>query len=52
MKKDYVKPEMLVEEVILESVLLTQSVPGEVGGVIPLSNERDQNRGSWGNLWD
>ena len=52
MKKDYVKPEMLVEEVLLEAMLMGGSIipgGGEVGEEDILSNKR---RGAWGDLWD
>ena len=53
MKKDYVKPEMLVEEMLLESSILALSggniIPGPVR---PKSNERQNDRGAWGDLWN
>ena len=51
MKKDYVKPEMLVEEVLLEG-MLAASVEITPGPVRPKSNERQNDRGAWGDLWN
>lgn len=49
-KKVYVRPEMVVEELIVESSMLTGSlgINEEGGNEGSLSNDR---RGSWGNLW-
>ena len=58
MKKEYIKPEIVVEEILLEGMLAISGdtdIPGtgdgggesEDGGV-PWSNKR---RGTWGNLW-
>ena len=53
MKKEYVKPEVLVEEVLLEAMLMGGSIipgeDGEVGEGDILSNKR---RGAWGDLWN
>lgn len=51
MKKDYVKPEMLVEEVLLEG-MLAASVGPDDDNIDAGTNKRDQNRGSWGDLWN
>ncbi len=51
MKKEYIKPEMVVEDLVLESEMLAGSI-GETGPVEPWSNERREGRGTWGNLWD
>ncbi len=56
-KKEYVKPEMVVEEFMAEIAFLEAStggstIPGgstDEGGDGEFSNER---RGGWGNLWD
>ena len=52
MKKDYVKPELQVEEILLEGMLASSDPEVTDGPVIPFSNGRDNGRGSWGNLWD
>ena len=50
MKKTYIKPEMNVEEVLLEGML--------AASVMNITNEEveeaatNDRRGSWGNLWD
>ena len=57
MKKEYVKPEMVMEELLLEGMLAQSggNPGGEVGGGLgeegeePLSNDR---RGGWGDLWN
>ena len=59
MKKEYIKPEVVVEEMLLENMLATSSgfIPlepekpgsGTGGGGKPRVNDR---RGTWGNLWD
>ena len=50
MRKEYVKPEVLVEELLLEGMLATST---EVGNepVDPFANER-QDRGTWGDFWN
>ena len=50
MKKEYIKPEMIVEEVLLER-MLAASVSQGGDNEEPLSNKRQDRRGSWGNLW-
>ena len=52
MKKVYVKPELQVEEILLEGMLASSDPEVTDGPVIPFSNGRDNGRGSWGNLWD
>ena len=53
MKKEYIKPEILVEELISEIYMQTTSDDDELdqtpGEGIPLSNERRRN---WGDLWN
>ena len=56
MKKEYIKPEMALEEMLLEGLLAVSAGtdvpwnPDEDGeGGDALSNNR---RGNWGNLWD
>ena len=50
MKKTYIKPEMNVEEVLLEGMLAssTMSITNEEVEVAA-TNDR---RGGWGNLWE
>ena len=57
MKKEYIKPEMVMEIVILESMFATSSDYSEGMG----SNETpggpndfnaNDRRGTWGSLWD
>lgn len=58
MKKEYIKPEVVVEEIQLESCILTVSRPdtdipviggGDLDDDDVATNKR---RGTWGNLWD
>ena len=51
MKKDYVKPEMLVEELLLESSMLTTSIPQGEDDLPADAPGRRPARGSWGDLW-
>ena len=56
MKKEYIKPEMVVEEIVLETMLLSDSfIQGEGGeggdGDFGAPGRRE-GRGTWGNLWD
>jgi hypothetical protein len=53
MKKEYIKPEMVVEEMLLEGMFMLAMSGTDLGGEgKPFANERDNGRGSWGNLWD
>ena len=52
MKKEYVKPEFLVEDILLETMIATSGAGA--GGDLdkeeePLANDR---RGSWGDFWN
>ena len=51
MKKEYVKPEMVMEEFISEIYMQSTSsnVGGDVDGDI---EETNSHRGSWGDLWN
>ncbi len=52
MKKQYIKPETMVELLEAEVMMLTQSNPlYEDSGSESLSNGRNNRRGTWGNLW-
>ncbi len=51
MKKQYIKPELMVEvletvEMIASSIVI-DGTPGEE----QMSNGRNNRRGTWGNLW-
>ena len=53
-KKIYIKPEMTVEELAIETLMLTGSLVfnEEGGNEESLSNSyRPNRRGKWGNLW-
>ena len=50
MKKEYIKPEMMVEEILLEG-MLASSLEVIEGEVTPFANGRREGRGTWGNLW-
>ena len=51
MKQNYIKPEINVEEIILESTILSGSLVDidPNGSGIATANER---RGTWGDLWE
>ena len=53
MKKTYIKPEMNVEELLLEGMLATSSM-SITDTVVDdaAANGRREGRGTWGNLWD
>ena len=49
MKKKYIKPAIVVEEIVFTSYMYTTSrVPIEEEPAIPAARDR---RGKWGNLW-
>lgn len=53
-KKAYIKPEMAVEELVIETLMLTGSFEiNDEGGIEEsLSNSyRPERRGKWGDLW-
>lgn len=54
MKKEYIKPEMVVEEFLIQDALLVitsnQGVEDEEKD--DFANKRREGRGTWGNLWD
>ena len=53
-KKIYIKPEMTVEELAIETLMLTGSLVfnEEGGNEESLNNSyRPNRRGKWGNLW-
>lgn len=52
MKKEYIKPEMVVEEILLESSMLTTSIPEGEDNLPADANQLRDRRGSWGDLWD
>ena len=52
MRKEYVKPEMVTENIILESMLAASNEqveinPGETGPATA-----NEHRGGWGDLWN
>ena len=50
MKKQYIKPELMVEE--LETIEMIAMSLNEEGGIEEsLSTGRNNRRGTWGNLW-
>lgn len=52
MRKEYVKPEVAVEEILLESYMFGMSgtdIGSDEG--VPSANER-QDRGTWGDFWN
>jgi hypothetical protein len=54
MKKAYIKPEFIIENILLESVLAVSSEnmgSNETPGTDDDFNANDR-RGTWGNLWD
>jgi hypothetical protein len=57
MKKTYIKPEMEVLELDIETLMISMSAPGGDGpgyGGEATDKEADANdrrRGEWGNLW-
>ena len=51
MKKDYLKPELDVVEISIDTIMQSTSdqipiIPGESDG-----REAGRNRGEWGNVW-
>ena len=55
MKKEYIKPEMVMEIVILESMFATSYSEGMGSNETPGGpNDYNANdrRGTWGSLWD
>ena len=56
MKKEYVKPSLVVEEILLESMVAT-SVGGspidpDAPGLEGDPNEASARRGAWGDFWN
>ena len=52
-KKAYIKPELMVEELSTESLMLTASANYEVDTTAADFEQRGAGRrGSWGNLWE
>ena len=49
MKKDYVKPETAVENVMVETMIATS---GAVGGENTDESPVNERRGGWGDLWN
>lgn len=52
MKKEYIKPEMVVEELLtVEMLAASTEFGGDVNENTPPPGANDR-RGEWGNLWD
>ena len=51
MKKEYIKPEMVVEEMLLEGILAMSLPEGDKDQELDAPGRQDR-RGRWGNLWD
>lgn len=51
MRKEYVKPEVLVEDILLETMIAMSGTEVGDGPVDPFANER-QDRGTWGDFWN
>ena len=55
MKKEYIKPEIIIEEILLEGMLASSDMelPGGGGSSDEFdANGRRERRGTWGNLWE
>ena len=52
-KKTYIRPEMAIEELVIETPMLTGSfdIKDEGGIEESLSTGRGNRRGKWGDLW-
>ena len=50
-KKEYIKPELMVEELETVEMIATSFALNEETGSESLANGRNNRRGSWGNLW-
>lgn len=51
MKKEYIKPEIFVEEILLEGMLATSVPVNEEESDEFDAPGRQDRRGRWGNLW-
>lgn len=58
MKKEYVKPEMVMEEILLEGMLASSTGGGNGddelgnGGGVDQPLDANDRRGGWGDLWN
>ncbi len=52
MKQNYIKPEMTVEEIAVESMLAASTDRIPVGGNEIKPSAAHERRGDWGNLWE
>ena len=52
MKKEYVKPEMVVEQFMAELAFLVGSQTDMEGGESDLPLDANDRRGGWGDLWN
>ena len=50
-KNAYIKPELMVEELATEPLMLTASAANEVDTLEEDFIQRARRRGSWGDLW-
>ena len=50
-KKEYIKPELMVEELETIEMIAMSQLYDEGGNEESLSNNRNGRRGQWGNLW-
>ena len=48
MKKNYFKPEVDVVDIVINSMILNNSIPE---GEDDKPNETNKHRGEWGNVW-
>ena len=51
MKKQYIKPELMVEVLETVEMIATSFALNEEMGGESLANGRNNRRGTWGNLW-
>ena len=51
MKKEYIKPELMVEELETIEMIAMSIEEGVAGEGDQLSTGRNNRRGTWGNLW-
>jgi hypothetical protein len=50
MKKEYIKPEIAVEEILVETMIATSSNVDPNNPQVP--GESNSHRGDWGDLWN
>ena len=52
MKQNYIKPEIIVEEIAVESMLAASTDRIPVGGSEIKPSAANERRGTWGDLWE